>query len=92
MGDERRRVLPEDQIATAMANIVVMLEQAIDESSDLGSMMDVDTAGAILNLSPSMVRLLCQKGPDGDGLDAQKLGGEWRITRASIEARLGRGR
>jgi hypothetical protein len=36
-----------------------------------------------------MVRKLCQQGPARGGLDAQKVGGEWRISRASVEARLG---
>jgi hypothetical protein len=90
MSEERRLLTPTDIVAEALTSVVGMLEDSIDEASDLDSVMDVDTAAEILKLGPSMVRVLCKKGLAAGGLDAQKLGGEWRISRASVEARLGK--
>jgi hypothetical protein len=79
-------------VAKAVVNIVGMLQDMMDRASGVSTLLDVDTTAGILNLSPSMVRVLCAKGTSKGGLDAQKLGGEWRINRASVEARLGRER
>ena len=92
MAGERERLTPGDPVAKAVVNIVGMMQDMMDRASGVSTLLDVATTAEILNLSPSMVRVLCAKGPSKGGLDAQKLGGEWRITRASVEAWLGSGR
>jgi hypothetical protein len=87
---ERSQYTPGDPAAAALTRVVLQLQESIEEASDIGTVMDVDTAAQVLDLSVSMVTHLCRKGPEDGGLDAQKLGGEWRISRASVEARLAR--
>jgi hypothetical protein len=88
MRDDRKLLTPADVAAEVIGSVLLLLEDAIEEASDLDAVLDVDTAAQILALTPSMVRKLCQKGPGANGLDAQRLGGVWRISRASVEARL----
>jgi hypothetical protein len=87
---ERSQYTPGDPAAAALTRVVLQLQETIEEAADIGTVMDVDTAAQVLDLSVSMVTHLCRKGPEAGGLDAQKLGGEWRISRASVEAQAAR--
>jgi excisionase family DNA binding protein len=83
---DRELYTPGDPAVTALSRAVQQLQASIEEAAEVGGVMDVKTAAQTLNLSVAMVTHLCRNG----GLAGEKLGGAWRISRASVEARLGR--
>ena len=91
MREDRRALTPRnDPVAEALKTISQWLDAAVVEASNLNAWVDVATAARMLNLSTSMVTALCRKGDKCGGLAAQKIGGEWRIARTSVERSTGR--
>lgn len=88
MAADRKLLTRNDPVAEALDVCTQFLRAAIEEASDLDALLDVPTVARMLNMSQSNVRVLCAKGGTRGGLSAEKIGGDWRISRISVEARL----